>query len=129
IPIPDTSRSCHPLGHVLHRATTPGFIHRPLYVLRASPRICWCCLRDAPLAYPPPQWIILVYSSQSWCRTCNPSISISSQLHYLVLLSFDTAVYQNNQSIPVTQLMTRMGASNVPVSELNRSIAPRSPLT
>ncbi len=55
--LPDISPSCRPLGHVLRRATTPGFIHRALYVLRASPRVCCSCrfLWDTLLAYPSPQ--------------------------------------------------------------------------
>lgn len=54
IRLPDVSRSRHPLSRVLHRANTLGYIHRALYVLRASPRIC-CSrhyLRDTFLAIP-----------------------------------------------------------------------------
>jgi hypothetical protein len=61
--LPDISRSCHPLGFVLRRTTTPGFVHRALYVLRASPTVCCRCLEDTFLAHLSPQWIIPVYSS------------------------------------------------------------------
>ena len=49
--LPDNFRSCHPLGLVLRRTTTPGFIRRTLYVLRACTRVCYRCLRDTFLAF------------------------------------------------------------------------------
>jgi len=61
--LPDISRSCHPLGLVLRRTSTPRCIHRALHVLRASPRVCCRCFRDTFLAYPSPQWITIPVNS------------------------------------------------------------------
>jgi hypothetical protein len=104
IQLPDISPSRHPLSHVLHCANTPGHIHRTLYVLRASPRVCSRRrLRDTFLAYPPPQWIIPVYS----CRSC--PTHVAQPYPYLSQLSVISSciiinglLYHNSRSMPVT---------------------------